>query len=94
MSQKMVDFYFEKTRDTVDQDWPDSFTGEDVVKTLGVEQVRYRIYYSKDDLTLRLFVFRPHCTHHEAQKMLGLGFVIAKPDDADNIPNKFKEVNT
>jgi hypothetical protein len=94
MSQKMVDFYFEKTRDTVDQDWPDSFTREDVAKTLGVEQVRYRIYYSKDDLTLRLFVFRPYCTHHEAQKMLGLGFVIAKPDDADNIPNKFKEERT
>jgi hypothetical protein len=94
MSQKMVDFYFEKTRDTVDQDWPDSFTREDVAKTLGVEQVRYRIYYSKDDLTLRLFVFRPHCTHHEEQKMLGLGFVIAKPDDADNIPDKLKEVNT
>jgi len=93
MSQKMVDFYFEKTRDTVDQDWPESFTHEDVAKTLGVEQVRYRIYYSKDDLTLRLFVFRPHCTHHEEQKMLGLGFVIAKPDDADNIPDKLKEVN-
>jgi len=94
MSQKMVDFYFEKTRDTVDQDWPDSFTHEDVAKTLGVERVRYRIYYSKDDLTLRLFVFRPHCTHHEAQKMLGLGFVIAKPGDTDNIPNKFKEERT
>jgi hypothetical protein len=88
MTQKMVDFYFEKTRDTVDQYWPESFTSDDVARALGVERVPYRIYYSKDGLTLRLFVFRPHCTHHEEQNMLGMGFVVAKPGDADNIPDK------
>jgi hypothetical protein len=79
----MVDFYFEKTRDTVDQYWPESFTSDDVAKVLGVERVPYRIYYSKDDLTLRLFVFRPHCTYHEEQNMLDMGFVVAKPGDAE-----------
>jgi hypothetical protein len=88
MTQKMVDFYFEKTRDTVDQCWPESFTSDDVARALGVERVRYRIYYSKDGLTLRLFVFRPHCTYHEEQNMLGMEFVVAKPGDADNIPDK------
>ena len=84
----MQDFYYEKTRDSVDQDWPESFNGLDLAKVLNVERVSYRIYYSRDNLTLRVFVFRPHCTKSEEQKMLALGFVHAKAGDTENIPDK------
>ena len=83
----MQDFYYEKTRDSVDQDWPESFNGPDLAKVLNVERVSYRIYYSKDNLTLRVFVFRPRCTHAEEKKMLDLGFVFAKDGDTENIPD-------
>ena len=86
--QRMQDFYFEKTRDSVDQDWPESFNGPDLAQVLNVERVSYRIYYSRDNLTLRVFVFRAHCTKSEEQKMLALGFVHAKDGDTENIPNK------
>jgi hypothetical protein len=86
--QRMQDFYFEKTRTTVDEDWPESFSLEDLAVTLGIEQVRYRIYYSKDNLTLRLFVFRPHCTWDEQKTMLDLGFVVAGDGDSNNIPDQ------
>ena len=86
--QRMQDFYFEKTRTSVTEDWPDAFTLQELAHTLGVEQVRYRIYYSRDNLTCRLFVFRPHCTKSEEQKMLALGFVHAQDGDTENIPNK------
>jgi len=86
--QRMQDFYYEKTRDSVDQDWPESFTLDDLAKILNVERVSYRIYYSRDNLTLRVFVFRAHCTKSEEQKMLALGFVHAQDDDTENIPNK------
>jgi hypothetical protein len=86
--QKMTDFYFEKTRDSVDQDWPESFDGVYLAQVLNVERVSYRIYRSGDNLTLRLFVFLPHCTYAEKQKMLDMGFVIANPGDTDNIPDK------
>ena len=86
--QRMQDFYYEKTRDSVDQDWPESFTLDDLAKVLNVERVSYRIYYSRDNLTLRLFVFRAHCTRSEEQKMLALGFVLAQDDDTENIPDK------
>jgi hypothetical protein len=85
---KMLDFYFEKTRTTVDEDWPESFTLEELAQALGIEQVRFRIYYSQDNLTLRLFVFRPRCTWDEQKIMLDLGFVIAKDGDSDTIPNQ------
>jgi hypothetical protein len=85
---QVLDFYFEKTRTTVDEDWPESFTLEDLAQALGIEQVRYRIYYSQDNLTLRLFVFRPRCTWDEQKKMLDLGFIIAKDGDSDTIPNQ------
>jgi hypothetical protein len=85
---RMLDFYFEKTRTTVDEDWPESFTLEELAQALGIEQVRYRIYYSRDNLTLRLFVFRPHCTWDEQKIMLDLGFVIAQDSDSDTIPDK------
>ncbi len=86
--QRMQDFYYEKTRDSVDQDWPESFTLDDLAKVLNVERVSYRIYYSRDNLTLRLFVFRAHCTKSEEQKMLAMGFVHAQDGDTENIPNK------
>ena len=86
--QRMQDFYFEKTRGSVDQDWPESFNGLDLAKVLNVERVSYRIYYSRDNLTLRVFVFRAHCTKSEEQKMLALGFVHAKDGDTENIPDQ------
>ena len=86
--QRMQDFYYEKTRDSVDQDWPESFTRDDLAKVLNVERVSYRIYRSRDNLTLRVFVFRAHCTKSEEQKMLALGFVHAKDGDTENIPDK------
>jgi hypothetical protein len=85
---RMLDFYFEKTRTTVDEDWPESFTLEDLAQALGIEQVRYRIYYSQDNLTQRLFVFRPRCTWDEQKIMLDLGFVVAQDGDSDTIPNQ------
>jgi hypothetical protein len=85
---RMLDFYFEKTRASVTEDWPETFTLQELADTLGVEQVRYRIYYSQDNLTLRLFVFRPRCTYSEEKTMLALGFVPAKDGDGDNIPDQ------
>jgi hypothetical protein len=85
---RMQDFYFEKTRASVAEDWPEAFTLQELADTLGIEQVRYRIYYSQDNLTCRLFVFRPCCTGPEEQKMLALGFVPAKDGDSNNIPDQ------
>jgi len=86
--QRMQDFYYEKKRDSVDQDWPESFNVVDLAQVLNVERVSYRIYYSRDNLTCRLFVFRPHCTWAEEKKMLALGFVHAKDGDTENIPDQ------
>jgi hypothetical protein len=86
--QRMQDFYYEKKRDSVDQDWPESFNVVDLAQVLNVERVSYRIYYSQDNLTCRLFVFRPHCTWAEEKKMLALGFVHAQAGDTENIPNQ------
>lgn len=85
---KMLDFYFEKTRTSVTEDWPESFTLEELAQALEIPQVRYRIYYSQDNLTLRLFVFRPHCTWDEQKIMLDLGFVVAEDSDSNTIPNQ------
>ena len=86
--QRMQDFYFEKTRTSVSEPWPESFTLDDLAKVLNVERVSYRVYYSRDNLTLRVFVFRAHCTKSEEQKMLALGFVHAQAGDTENIPVK------
>jgi len=86
--QRMQDFYFEKTRTSVNEDWPESFTLQELATALGEDPVRYRIYYSRDNLTLRLFVFRPHCVWDEQKTMLDLGFVVAQDGDTDNIPNQ------
>ena len=85
---RMMDFYFEKTRTTVTEDWLESFSLKDLAQALGIEQVRYRIYYSQDNLTLRLFVFRPHCTWDEQKIMVDLGFVVAQDGDSNTIPNQ------
>jgi hypothetical protein len=85
---RMLDFYFEKTRSSVKEDWPETFTFQDLAKVLNVERVSYRIYYSKDNLTLRLFIFRPRCTWSEEKKMLDLGFVHAQDGDTENIPDQ------
>ena len=92
-TQHMQDFYFEKTRASVTEDWPETFASQALADALGVESVRYRIYYSQDNLTCRLFVFRPHCTPFETETMLGMGFVPAHDGDTENIPNQpVKEV--
>ena len=84
----MQDFYFEKTRDSVDQDWSESFSLNDLAKALNVERVSYRIYYSKNNLTLRLFVFRAHCTPTEIETMASMGLVFANDGDTENIPDQ------
>ena len=86
--QRMQDFYFEKTRTSETEDWPEAFTLQELADTLGIEQVRYRIYYSKDNLTCRLFVFRAHCTPIEMETMASMGFVFANDGDTENIPDK------
>ena len=86
--QHMQDFYFEKTRASVNEAWPEAFTLQELAEILGEKTIRYRIYYSKDDLTQRLFVFRPQCTWDEQKIMLDLGFVHAQEGDSDNIPDQ------
>jgi len=86
--QRMQDFYFEKTRTSANESWPETFSSQELADALGVEQVRYRIYYSQDNLTCRLFVFRPHCTPFETETMLRMGFVPAQDGDTENIPNQ------
>ena len=88
---RVLDFYFEKTRTSVKEDWPDSFSFQDLARALGEDPVRYRIYYSRDNLTLRLFVFRPRCTWDERKIMLDLGFVVAQDGDTENIPDQPQE---
>lgn len=84
----MQDFYYEKTRHSVTEDWPDGVTLEQVAKLLSVERVSYRIYYSRDNLTCRLFVFRGSITVPQMRSMLHLGFVLAQAGDTENIPNQ------
>ena len=81
---RMQDFYFEKTRTSVNEDWP----GIDGMDAASLGHLRYRIYYSKDLLTCRIFIFRPHCTWDEKKIMLDMGFVVAQDGDSDNIPNQ------
>jgi hypothetical protein len=82
--QRMQDFYFEKTRASVKEDWP----GIDGMDAANLGELRYRIYYSKDLLTSRVFIFRPHCVWDEQKKMLDLGFVVAQDGDSNNIPDQ------
>ena len=86
--QRMQDFYFEKTRTSVNEAWPETFSSQELADALGVEQVRYRIYYSRDDLTCRLFILRANCTPAEIETMLDMGFVFAQDGDTENIPDQ------
>ncbi len=89
--QRMQDFYFEKTRASTKEDWPESFSSTDLAQALNKERVSYRIYSSRDNLTLRLFIFL-RCTRTEEQMMLNLGFVHAQDGDTENIPDQLVEV--
>ena len=84
----MQDFYYEKKRHSVTEDWPDGVTLQQVADLLGEERVSYRIYYSRDNLTCRLFVFRGSITVPQMRDMLHLGFVLAQDGDTDDIPNQ------
>ena len=86
--QRMTDFYFEQTRESIVEEWSQGVTIAELEQRLKAVRVSYRIYYSKDNLTRRLFIFRPHCTPPEMDLMLGMGFVIAQDDDSNNIPDQ------
>ena len=84
----MRDFYLEQTRLSINEDWDGSVTVMTLAEKLKVVQVPYRIYYSKDNLTRRIFLFRPHCNEFEIETLTGLGFVFANPGDSENIPDQ------
>ena len=86
--QRMTDFYFEQTRESVADEWSQGVTIAELEQRLNVVRVSYRVYYSKDNLTRRLFIFRPHCTPPETDTMLGMGFVYAQDNDSNNIPDQ------
>ena len=83
----MKDFYYEQTRSSVTEDWGDEITMSILADKLNVPRVSYRIYYAKDNLTRRIFIFRGNCTEFEMETLLGLGFVFAQDGDTENIPN-------
>ena len=84
----MKDFYYEQTRSSVSEDWGDEITVPMLAGKLTVPRVSYRIYYAKDDLTRRIFIFRGNCTEFEMKTLLGLGFVLAQDGDTNNIPDQ------
>lgn len=71
----MRDFCYEQTRESVDDDW-DEFDLPDVAKRLGVERVSFRVYYSADNLTRRIMVFRGCTNENEIQIMTDMGFIV------------------
>ena len=87
----MKDFYYENTRSSVTENWGDEITGTMLADKLNVPRVSYRIYYAKDDLTRRIFIFRGNCTEFEMETLLGLGFVVAQDGDTENIPDMIIE---
>ena len=87
----MKDFYYENTRSSVTENWGDEITGVMLADKLNVPRVSYRIYYAKDDLTRRIFIFRGNCTEFEMETLLGLGFVVAQDGDTENIPDMIIE---
>jgi hypothetical protein len=84
----MQDFYYEQTRSAVTEEWSDEVTMSTLAEKFDVPRVSYRIYYAKDDLTRRIFIFRGNCTEFEMKTLLGLGFVLAQDSDTDNIPDQ------
>ena len=87
----MKDFYYENTRSSVTENWGDEITGVMLADKLNVPRVSYRVYYAKDDLTRRIFIFRGNCTEFEMETLLGLGFVFAQDGDTENIPDMIIE---
>ena len=85
----MEDFYYEQTRSAVTEEWSDDISMSTLAEKLNVPRVSYRIYYAKDDLTRRIFIFRGNCTEFEMKTLLGLGFVFANVENGDaNIPDQ------
>jgi hypothetical protein len=84
----MKDFYYEQTRSSVTEDWGDEVTMSMLADKFNVPRVSYRIYYAKDDLTRRIFIFRGNCTLLEIETLIGIGFVFANDGDTENIPNQ------
>jgi hypothetical protein len=84
------DFMYEQKRETVTDGWGDEISLALLAEKLNEPRVSYRIYYSNDNLTRRIFVSRgwPKGTAKETEIMLGLGFVMAQDGDSDNIPDQ------
>ena len=81
----MNDFMYEQQRESITEDWGDEISLAILSEKLNVPRVSYRIYYSKDNLTRRIFIFRGNCTTTETEIMLGLGFTFAQDGDTENI---------
>jgi hypothetical protein len=86
--QSMKDFMYEQQRESITEDWGDEISLAILSEKLNVPRVSYRIYYSKDTLTRRIFIFRGNCSPAETEIMLGLGFTFAKDGDTENIPDQ------
>jgi len=87
----MNDFMYEQQRESITEDWGDEISLALLSEKLNLPRVSYRIYYSKDNLTRRIFIFRGNCTPSETEIMLGLGFTFAKAGDTENIPDQLIE---
>ena len=83
----MQDFMYEQQRESIIEDWGDGISLAILAEKLNVPRVSYRIYYSKDNLTRRIFIFRGNCIQFEMETLLGLGFVFAQDGDTENIPD-------
>ena len=86
--QTMKDFMYEQQRESITEDWGDEISLAILSEKLNVPRVSYRIYYSNDNLTRRIFIFRGNCSQAETEIMLGLGFTFAKDGDTENIPDQ------
>ena len=85
----MKDFYYEQTRSSITEEWSDDISMSTLADKLNVSRVSFRIYYAKDNLTRRIFIYRGNCTEFEIETLLGLGFVFANVDNGDaNIPDQ------
>ena len=87
----MQDFVYEQQRESVTEDWGDEVSLAVISEKLNVPRAPYRIYYSNDNLTRRIFIFRGNCTPAESDALSGLGFVPAQDGDTENIPDQLQE---
>jgi hypothetical protein len=79
----MKDFYYEQTRSSITEEWSDEISMTTLADKLNVPRVSFRIYYAKDNLTRRIFIYRGNCTEFEIETLLGLGFVFADVENGD-----------